>query len=129
LSGDVVRLGNLGAIRDFTYLDDTVEGFLLAGKAGLWNGETFNLGTGEEISIGAIAELIFKIMGEQPEVKIEQDRLRPEKSEVLRLISDNHKAKEALNWQPKVGMEEGLRRTIEWISAHMDLYKPEDYGL
>jgi len=129
LSGDMVRLGNLEAIRDFTYLDDTVEGFLLAGKAGLWNGETFNLGTGEEISIGAIAELIFKIMGEQPEVKIEQDRLRPEKSEVLRLISDNHKAKEALNWQPKVGMEEGLRRTIEWISTHMDLYKPEEYGL
>ena len=129
LSGDVVRLGNLEAIRDFTYLDDTVEGFLLAGKAGLWNGETFNLGTGEEIRIGAIAELIFKIMGKQPEIKIEQDRLRPEKSEVMRLISDNHKAKEALNWQPKVGMEEGLRRTIEWINAHMDLYKPEDYGL
>ena len=129
LSGDVVRLGNLEAIRDFTYLDDTVEGFLLAGKAGLWNGETFNLGTGEEISIGAIAELIFKIMRKQPEIKIEQDRLRPGKSEVMRLISDNHKAKEALNWQPKVGMEEGLRRTIEWISTHMDLYKPEDYGL
>ena len=129
LSGNVVRLGNLEAIRDFTYLDDTVEGFLLAGKAGLWNGETFNLGTGEEISIGAIAELIFKIMRKQPEIKIEQDRLRPGKSEVMRLISDNHKAKEALNWQPKVGMEEGLRRTIEWISTHMDLYKPEDYGL
>ena len=129
LSGDVVRLGNLEAIRDFTYLDDTVEGFLLAGKAGLWNGETFNLGTGEEIRIGSIAELIFKIMGKQPEIKLEQDRLRPEKSEVMRLISDNRKAKEALGWQPKVGMEEGLRRTIEWINAHMDLYKPEDYGL
>ena len=129
LSGDVVRLGNLDAIRDFTYLDDTVEGFLLAGQAGLWDGETYNLGTGEEISIGAIAELIFKIMGKQPEIRVEQGRLRPEKSEVLRLISDNHKAKAALGWQPKVGMEEGLRRTIGWISAHMDLYKPEEYGL
>ena len=129
LSGDVVRLGNLEAIRDFTYLDDTVEGFLLAGKAELWNGETYNLGTGEEISIGAIAELIFRIMGKQPEIKVEQDRLRPEKSEVLRLISDNRKVKAALRWQPRVGMEEGLRRTIEWIGAHMDLYKPEEYGL
>ena len=129
LSGDVVRLGNLEAIRDFTYLDDTVEGFLLAGQANLWNGETYNLGTGEEITIGAVAELIFKIMGKQPEIKVEPGRLRPEKSEVMRLISDNRKASMNLNWQPKVGMEEGLRRTIEWISAHLDLYQPEEYGL
>lgn len=129
VSGDVVRLGNLDAIRDFTYLDDTVDGFLLAGMADLWNGETFNLGTGEEISIAAVAELIFRIMGKQAEIQVEQGRLRPEKSEVLRLISDNRKAKEALGWQPKVGMEEGLRRTIDWISAHLDLYKPEEYGL
>ena len=129
LSGDVVRLGNLEAIRDFTYLDDTVEGFLLGGMADLWNGETYNLGTGEEIAIGAVAELIFKIMGKQPEIKVEPSRLRPEKSEVMRLISDNRKAKTALNWYPRVGIEEGLRRTIEWISAHLDLYQPEEYGL
>lgn len=129
LAGNVVRLGNLDAIRDFTYLDDTVEGFLLAGQAGLWDGETYNLGSGQEISIGDIAELIFKIMGKQPVIQVEQSRLRPEKSEVLRLISDNQKAKTVLGWQPNVGMEEGLRRTIEWISAHLDLYKPEEYGL
>ena len=129
LAGNVVRLGNLDAIRDFTYLDDTVEGFLLAGQAGLWDGETYNLGSGQEISIGDIAELIFKIMGKQPVIQVEQSRLRPEKSEVLRLISDNQKVKAALGWQPNVGMEEGLRRTIEWISAHLDLYKPEEYGL
>ena len=129
LSGEVVRLGNLDAIRDFTYLDDTVEGFLLAGKAELWNGETYNLGTGEEISIGAIAELIFGIMGKQPEILVDAKRLRPEKSEVMRLISDNQKAKKAFRWQPRVGMEEGLRRTIDWISAHLDLYKPGEYGL
>jgi dTDP-glucose 4,6-dehydratase len=129
LSGDVVRLGNLEAIRDFTYLDDTVEGFLLGGQAELWDGETYNLGTGEEITIGAVAELIFKIMGKQPEIKVEPSRLRPEKSEVMRLISDNRKASMNLNWQPKVGIEEGLRRTIEWISAHLDLYQPEEYGL
>jgi len=129
LSGDVVRLGNLEAIRDFTYLDDTVEGFLLGGQAELWDGETYNLGTGEEITIDAVAELIFKIMGKQPEIKVEPGRLRPEKSEVLRLISDNRKARKALNWYPRVGIEEGLRRTIEWISAHLDLYQPEEYGL
>ncbi len=129
LSGDVVRLGNLEAIRDFTYLDDTVDGFLLAGQAGLWDGETYNLGTGEEIRIGAVAEIIFKIMGKTPEIQVEQGRLRPEKSEVMRLISDNRKAKAALGWQPKVGMEEGLRRTVGWISAHLDSYKPEDYGV
>ncbi len=129
LSGDVVRLGNLDAIRDFTYLDDTVHGFMLAGQADLWNGETYNLGTGEEISIGAVAELIFRILGKQPKIQVEAQRLRPEKSEVLRLISDNQKAKTALKWQPEVGMEEGLKRTIDWISSHLDIYKPEEYGL
>ena len=129
LSGDVVRLGNLNAIRDFTYLDDTVDGFLLAGQAEVWDGETYNLGTGEEISIGAIAELIFKIMEKQPDIQLDAKRLRPEKSEVMRLISDNQKARKAFKWQPKIGMEEGLRRTIDWISAHKDLYKPEEYGL
>ena len=129
LSGDVVRLGNLDAIRDFTYLDDTVQGFLLAGQTEFWNGETYNLGTGEEISIGAVAELIFKILGKQPKIQVEAERLRPEKSEVLRLISDNQKAKIALKWQPEVGMEEGVKRTIDWISAHLDFYKPEEYGL
>jgi len=129
LSGDVVRLGNLDAIRDFTYLDDTVDGFLLAGMADLWNGETFNLGTGEEITIAAVAELIFRIMGKQPKIQVEPARLRPEKSEVMRLISDNRKAKEVLGWQPKVGMEEGLRRTIDWVSTHLGLYQPQEYGL
>lgn len=129
LAGGVVRLGNLEAIRDFSYLEDTVEGFLLAGQAGLWDGETYNLGSGAEISIRAVAELIFRIMGKQPEIQVEQDRLRPEKSEVLRLISDNRKAKAALGWQPEVTMEEGLTRTIDWIGAHLHLYKPEEYGL
>ena len=129
LAGGVVRLGNLDAIRDFTYLDDTVEGFLLTAQADTWNGETYNLGSGEEISIGAIAALIFRLMGKQAEIQLEKSRLRPEKSEVLRLISDNRKAKLELGWQPTVGMEEGLQRTIRWIGEHLDLYQPEEYGL
>ena len=129
LAGGVVRLGNLDAIRDFTYLDDTVEGFLLTAQADTWNGETYNLGSGEEISIGAIAALIFRLMGKQAEIQLEKSRLRPEKSEVLRLISDNRKAKLELGWQPTVGMEEGLQRTIRWIGEHLELYQPEEYGL
>ncbi len=129
LAGNVVKLGNLEALRDFTYLDDSVEGFLSAGLTELWNGETYNLGTGEEVSIGSVAELIFKLMGRNPEIEVEAQRIRPEKSEVMRLISNNQKAKDMLRWQPRVGMEEGLRRTIEWISAHMDLYQPDKYGL
>ena len=129
LAGGVVRLGNLDAIRDFTYLDDTVEGFLLTAQADTWNGETYNLGSGEEISIGAIAALIFRLMGKQAEIQLAKSRLRPEQSEVLRLISDNRKAKLELGWQPTVGMEEGLQRTIRWIGEHLDLYQPEEYGL
>jgi NAD dependent epimerase/dehydratase len=129
LAGDVVRLGNLSTIRDFTYLDDMVEGFLRAGAADLWDGETYNLGTGEEISIGAVAELIFNIMGKQPEIQVDSNRLRPEKSEVLRLISDNRKAKTKLGWVPRIGMQEGLNRTIDWISVHLDCYQVDDYGV
>jgi len=127
LTQDVVQLGNLDARRDFTYVSDTVAGFLKAAEAEGVVGETFNLGYGAEITIGELAQEIIGLVGRPVKVAVDEARLRPEKSEVMRLVSDNRKAKERLGWEPVVGIREGLERTIEWISQHMELYNPGKY--
>jgi NAD dependent epimerase/dehydratase len=123
LTQDVIHLGNLHAKRDFTYLSDTVDGFLKAAQLEQFNGEVINLGSGAEISIGELADLIIEIIGRPVSIKLEQERLRPDKSEVMRLISDNSKARQFLNWQPKVDIREGLSLTIDWIRQHLELFR------
>lgn len=129
LSGKTIHLGNLGTTRDFTYVQDTVRGFLLAGSVAGVEGGVFNLGTGSEIRIGDIAERIALKVGHQVEIVVEPQRLRPEKSEVLRLISDNRLAHDKLAWEPLVSLDEGLDKTIAWMRLHMDLYRPGQYEL
>jgi dTDP-glucose 4,6-dehydratase len=128
LTSDEIHLGNLVTRRDFTYLDDTVDGFLKAAINGKWDGEIYNLGTGSEITIGATAQKVFDYLQREPKIVIDQERLRPEKSEVLRLVSDNTKAKRDLGWVPQVGIDQGLAETIEWIRDHLDRYQPDEYG-
>jgi dTDP-glucose 4,6-dehydratase len=127
MTQDTVRLGNLEARRDLTYVSDTVNGFLKVAEAEGVEGETFNLGVGEEITIGDLARTILEIVGREVEIKVDPDRLRPEKSEVDRLLSDNSRAREVLGWEPKVGLEEGLRLTVNWIREHMEMYQPGRY--
>ncbi|RJP52187.1 MAG: SDR family NAD(P)-dependent oxidoreductase [Anaerolineaceae bacterium] len=129
LSGKTIHLGNLDTTRDFTYVSDTVRGFLLAGSVAGVEGGVFNLGTGSEIRIGDIAERIALKVGHQVEIVVEPQRLRPEKSEVLRLISDNRLARDKLGWEPLIGLDEGLDKTIAWMRLHMDLYRPGQYEL
>lgn len=127
LTRDTIRLGNMETIRDFTYIHDTVAGFLAAAWAEGVEGETINLGTGEEIRIGTLAEKIIAMVGRKVEITRDERRLRPEKSEVMRLISDNRLAWECLGWRPEVALEAGLRQTIEWIAAHSEDYQPDRY--
>ncbi len=127
LTKNIIRLGNLDARRDFTYVADTIEGFLKAGEAPDIEGETFNLGTGNEINIENLVMEIASIMGKNLRIEIDPHRLRPEKSEVERLISDNRLARERLGWQPKVPLCEGLGQTVEWVAGHLGLYRPEEY--
>jgi len=122
LTEQTVFLGNLDALRDFTYLDDTVDAFLKAGQAEGIDGETFNLGSGSEISIRELATLIFDLIGTKPAVEIDDERMRPALSEVQRLLADNRKTRQALGWSPQVDLREGLTHTIEWIREHLDLY-------
>ncbi|MCB2209924.1 GDP-mannose 4,6-dehydratase [bacterium] len=127
LTSNVIRLGNLTAKRDFTFVSDTVNGFIKAAQTQDIEGETFNLGYGSDISIGELTELIIDIIGKSCTVEVETQRLRPEKSEVTRLISDNSKAKSVLGWAPEVDFRDGLTQTISWINQHLDLYTPEKY--
>jgi NAD dependent epimerase/dehydratase len=127
LAKDTIRLGNLSTKRDFTYVSDTVRGFMLAGEAEGVEGQVFNLGTGEEISIGRLAEKIVRLLGKPVEIALDPERLRPEPSEVMRLRSDNSLACQRLRWQPIVALEEGLARTIHWVREHLDLYQVSRY--
>jgi NAD dependent epimerase/dehydratase len=127
LVGKIIHLGNLDTTRDFTYINDTVRGFLLAGSTVGAEGGVFNLGTGHDIRIGDIADRIALKVGHKVEIKIESQRLRPEKSEVLRLISDNRLARSTLGWEPQVSLDEGLDKTIAWMRLNMGLYRPGQY--
>ena len=129
LTRDVIRLGNLDALRDLTYVSDTVTGFLRVGETEGVEGQTFNLGSGMEVRIGDLARQVIDMIGKP--VKIERDptRLRPEKSEVQRLLSNNKLAQEKLNWTPQVSLSQGLLHTIDWIRRHPEYYRPEKYQI
>ncbi len=127
LTQKCVRLGNLDARRDLTYVSDTVAGVLQVAETVGIEGETFNLGTGTEFRIGDLANEIIAIIGKPTEVQVDSERLRPEKSEVQRLLSDNRLAQKRLGWKPEISIRTGLEQTIAWIEDHLDLYRPNQY--
>lgn len=130
-----IKLGNLHAHRDFTYVDDTVNGYikLIGNKKSI--GEVINLGTGSSFSIKETLSFICEILNKKVEVKVDQKRLRPKKSEVNKLLSKNSKAKKILRWKPKFsgksGFFNGLKKTIEWSKQNEDLLKnqPDSYNV
>jgi len=127
LTRDEVKLGSLEPSRDFTFVADTVDGFLRAASADDVLGEEINLGNDNTIRIGDLAEKIFGMIGRTPRLVTDSQRIRPGRSEVLKLWASNKKAKELIGWEPRISLDEGLRRTVEWISAHLDLYQPDQY--
>jgi len=129
LSGDTVYLGHLYPTRDLNYVSDTVEGFLRAASADNALGETVNLGSGREISIGDLALLIARLIGKEVRLQTDERRRRPQKSEVERLLADNSKAKRLLDWEPRVSLEEGLLRTINWMREHLRRYRFGTYNI
>jgi len=127
LSQPEIRLGNLDPTRDLNFVTDTVEGFIKAAESNNAIGEVINLGTGCEISIGALAQTILQTMGKKIPVVSESQRVRPENSEVERLCADNRKARELLGWQPQFSLEEGLVKTIEWLRENHEQYRSDVY--
>lgn len=125
LTQNTIHLGNLEARRDFTYVSDTVMGFLKIAEAQNVEGQTINLGSGQEIRIGDLVERVIALVDHRLEVVIDQDRLRPQKSEVQRLISDNRLALQKMNWKPQILFEDGLKMTFDWIKDHLELFSNE----
>ena len=114
-----LQLGSLTPTRDFNFVRDTVRGFVAAAEAPDCLGEVINVGSGFEVSIGELVDLIAEAMGVEVEVETDAQRLRPEKSEVERLLASNEKAANLLGWTPEYGSREGLvrglRETAEWF--------------
>lgn len=130
-----IRLGALSPTRDFNYVKDTVRGFIAALESDAAVGEVINVGSNYEISIGDTARLIADVMGAEIEIETDEERLRPENSEVNRLWADNSKAKKLLNWEPEYGGADGFKRglseTAEWYSKAENLkrYKADMYNI
>jgi NAD dependent epimerase/dehydratase len=130
-----IKLGALSPTRDFNYVADTTAGFIAALKSEKSIGEVINVGSNFEISIENTAQAIAKVMGAEIEIISDEQRLRPEKSEVERLWASNKKAGELLGWHPKYGGLEGfhlgLEETVTWFSktSHLESYKSEIYNL
>lgn len=118
-----VNLGSLHPTRDFTFVKDVTEAFVLALKSKNCVGEVINVGSNFEISIGDLIKKIFDITNKNIEIRTEESRIRPEKSEVERLWCDNAKAKKLLRWAPETTIDDGLKKTVEWISENLSLYK------
>lgn len=127
LTRDEIHLGALSPMRDFTFVADTVEGFLRAGSVPEAVGQEINIGAGDCISIGDVAQKIMALVGRELPIICENERLRPEQSEVRRLHADATKASALLKWAPNVSLDTGLERTIAWIRDHMGLFRPGQY--
>jgi dTDP-glucose 4,6-dehydratase len=130
-----VKLGSLSPTRDFSFVQDTANGLLAAAQSDAIIGQTINLGSGFEISIKETAETIAKLMNTELELVDDEQRVRPENSEVERLHASIEKAKALLGWQPELkglaGFETGLKKTIEWFlnPKNLSRYKADRYNL
>ena len=130
-----IKLGSVSPTRDFNFVKDTANGFIKALTADNCEGEVINLGSNFEISIGDLAMLLAKLMGKEIEIVSDKERMRPEKSEVDRLLADNSKARELLHWTPEFGgfkgLEKGLKETIAWLKhpENLSMYKSDIYNI
>jgi len=124
-----IWLGNTKPRRDFLFVKDTVRGFVQVGKCEGAVGKVVNVGTGTDISVEDLVKKILGLMGKQGEIEVEDRRIRPEKSEVMQLLSDIHLAKKLFQWAPRHTLDEGLRETIEWYQKNLSRFRVGSYPL
>jgi NAD dependent epimerase/dehydratase len=129
LAGGTVKVGSLTPLRDFNYVSDTVSGFLRVAESDAAIGEVINIGSGREVSIGEIVDRVKTLVGRDFPVETDDARVRPEQSEVMRLLCDRSKAERLLGWAPQVSLEDGLKRTVDYIRDHLALYQTERYAV
>lgn len=130
LSGkDEIKLGALSPTRDFNYVKDTAAGFIAIAESEKTIGEEINIATQQEISIGDLANEIISQINPSAKIICDEQRLRPEKSEVNRLLGSNAKIKELTDWKQQYTFEQGIAETIEWLRHHMEAYKTDIYNV
>jgi nucleoside-diphosphate-sugar epimerase len=122
-----IHLGNLEPKRDLTFVDDTVRAFMLAANIPAIEGEVVHFGQGKAVSIGELARQCLQVVGSQAKIIDQNDRKRPEKSEVDLLLCNAAKAGNILGWEPQISLQEGLVRTAEYIKRHLDRYRANEY--
>jgi NAD dependent epimerase/dehydratase len=127
LRGDVIRLGSLDPRRDLTYVSDCARGFTSAASSAAAVGETLQLGTGADVSVGELVEAVGSILGRELQVEQDPNRVRPEASEVMRLLSSPARMTDLTGWRPEVTLTDGLEETIGWIKEHPEAYPLEGY--
>jgi NAD dependent epimerase/dehydratase len=125
-----VKLGALSPKRDFSFVRDTVEGFIKIAESDQSIGEVINIGSGQAYSIGETLQIILRLLN-QPDLPISLDsvRMRPDKSEVSLLLADNQKAKTLTGWEPQFTFEAGLEETIQYLRLNLGKYKPLQYSV
>lgn len=124
-----IRLGALTPTRDFNYVKDTAAGFAAIAESDQTIGEEINIATQKEISIGDLAHEIIRQINPNARIVCDEQRLRPEKSEVNRLLGANEKIKRLTSWQPRYTFEQGIGETIDWIRDNLDKYKADIYNV
>lgn len=129
LTSDEIRLGSLTPVRDLTFVADTARAFIAIAESTQTNGLTINAGTGRGVTIGELAEKITAQVNPDARIVCEEQRVRPDNSEVMKLICDNSLAAEKMGWRPEYSLEEGLSLTIDWIREHISGYKPGQYNI
>ena len=127
--GDVVELGSLEPMRDLTFVEDTVRGFIAVAECDKALGQVTNVGSGKTISIGDLAEMLVRMINPSAKIVSTEARMRPPRSEVKKLICANAKAAELTEWRPQVSLTEGLKRTIDFVRNHPDLYQADKYNI
>lgn len=126
---DEIKLGSLTPTRDFNYVKDTVNGFIKIYESSKTIGQEINIATQQEISIGKLANELISQINPNAKIVCEEERLRPEKSEVNRLLGANAKIKELTEWKQQYTFEQGLAETIEFIRHNLDKYKVDQYNV
>lgn len=129
ISGNTIKLGSVKPRRDFTFVKDTVDGFIRIAESDKSIGEVINIGSGKDVSVTELVALVGRILGKKLRVVTDSQRIRPKMSEVTRLIADNSKARKLLKWSPKFSLERGLRLTIDFIANNPTLYDPIKYAV
>ena len=124
-----IKLGSLTPTRDFNFVKDTAEAFIKVAESEKTIGEVINAGSNYEITIGDTVKKIISIIGKDVKILCDDERIRPENSEVNRLWADNAKIKELTGWQPNYTIDQGLEATVEWIKNNMHHFKTDIYNV